>query len=115
MPHDPLASIGHMINHAQEAQALAVGRSRTDLDTDRSLIMLLTHLMEIFGEASARIPHEFRESHPEFDWQEAADFRNVLIHQFDTVSYDVIWEAVQDELPALVRCLEAITQRETCS
>ena len=113
MPHDPLASINHMISHAREAQALIVGRSRADLDTDRSLAMLLTHLMEIFGEASARIPRDFRENHPEFDWQEAADFRNVLIHQFDTISYDVIWEAVQDELPALVRRLEAIARLET--
>ena len=56
MPHDPLASINHMINHAREARALAAGRSRADLDTDRILAMLLTHLMEIFGEASARIP-----------------------------------------------------------
>ena len=112
MPHDPLASINHMINHAREARALAAGRSRADLDTDRILAMLLTHLMEIFGEASARIPHDFRENHPEFDWQEAADFRNVLIHQFDTISYDVIWETVQDELPLLIAQLEAILEQE---
>ena len=43
MPHDPLASVNHMLNHAREAQALAVGRSRADLDTDRTLAMLLTH------------------------------------------------------------------------
>ena len=113
MPHDPLASVNHMLNHAREAQALVVGRSRADLDTDRTLAMLLTHLMEIFGEASARIPRDFRENHPGFDWQEAVDFRNVLIHQFDTISYDIIWEAVQDEMPALIRRLESIAQRET--
>lgn len=113
MPHDPVASINHMLNHAREAQALAVGRSRADLDTDRILAMLLTHLMEIFGEASARIPRDFRENHPGFDWQEAVDFRNVLIHQFDTISYDIIWDAVQNELPALITQLEAILEQET--
>ena len=112
MPYDPLASIDHMLNHAREAQAFAAARSRADLDTDRTLAMLLTHLMEIFGEASARIPRDFRENHPEFDWQEAADFRNVLIHQFDTISYDIIWEAVHDELPSLIAQLEAILTHE---
>lgn len=112
MPHDPVASINHMLNHARDALTLASGRSRADLDTDRPFAMLLTHLMEIFGEASARIPRDFRESHPEFDWQESVDFRNVLIHQFDTISYDLIWEAVRDELPALIGQLETILERE---
>ena len=113
MPHDPLSSINHMLDHAREARSLVAGRSRADLDADWSLAMLLTHLMEIFGEASARISNAFRETHPEFDWQEAADFRNVLIHQFDTISYDIVWEAVQDELPSLIAQLEAILEQET--
>ena len=113
MPHDPLVSIDHMLNHAREAIVLADGHSRTDLDTHRDLAMLLTHLMEIFGEASARIPQEFRAEHPEFEWQQAADFRNVLIHQFDAIDYDVVWLAVQDELPILIGQLEEILELET--
>ena len=55
MPHDPLTSIGYMLNHARQARELAAGRSRNDLDTDQFFAMLLTHLMEIFGEASSRV------------------------------------------------------------
>ena len=113
MPHDPLESIYHMISHAREARSMVAGRRRVDMDTDRELAMLVTHLMEIFGEASARVPDEFREAHPEFAWQEVADFRNVLIHQFDRIDYDILWEAVQDELPSLIAQLEAILAQET--
>ena len=112
MPYDPLESVGHMIDHGREALILAAGRSRSELDTDRTFAILLTHLMEIFGEASARIPEEFRESHPEFDWQEAVNFRNVLIHQFDRINYNLLWLAIQDELPMLIHQLEIILQRE---
>ena len=112
MPHDPLASIGQMLDHGREALALADGRSRSDLDTDRTFAMLLTHLMEIFGEASARIPEKFRKNHPEFDWQDAANFRNVLIHQFDRINYNTLWLAVQDELPLLINQIEEIQERE---
>lgn len=108
MPHDPLSSINHMLNHAREARAIAAGHSRTDLDTDREFAMLLTHLMEIFGEASARIPQDFRNLHPEFEWQAAVNFRNVLIHQFDQINYDVLWLAIQDELPLLIAQLKVI-------
>ena len=112
MPHDPLSSINHMLNHGREARVMINGRSRSDLDTDQELAMLLTHLMEIFGEASARIGGEFREKYPEFEWQKAADFRNVLIHRFDEIDYDVLWEAVRDEMPALIAQLEAILAQE---
>ncbi len=113
MPHSPLASIRHMISHAQEAQELVSGRSRADLEDDREFAMRLTHLMEIFGESSARVPEEFRKIYPEFEWQDAADFRDALIHQFDVIEYDTLWEAVQDELPLLIRQLEVTIEQET--
>ena len=112
MPHDPLTSIEHMLNHARQARELAAGRCRADLDTDPTFTMLLTHLMEIFGEASSRVPEEFRNRHQEFNWQAAADFRNVLIHQFDVIDYDILWRAIQDELPPLIRRLEVVVQPE---
>ena len=112
MPHDPLASINHMISHAREARALAAGRLRSDMDADGEFAMLMTHLMEIFGEASARVPEDFREIHPEFDWQDAADLRNVLIHRFDDINYDILWEIVSDELPLLIAQLEVILEQE---
>ena len=112
MPHSPPESIQHMLNHAREARELAAGHSRADLDTGREFAMLLTHLMEIFGEASARIPEDFRSNHPEFEWQEVVDFRNVLIHKFDAIDYNILWWAIQDELPLLIRQLEAIVGQE---
>ncbi len=113
MPHDPLVSIHHMMNHARETRVLVAGRSRADLDTNREFVMLITHLMEIFGEASARVPGEFREKYPEFEWQDAADLRNVLIHQFDEINYNILWQIVREELPLLIRQLEAIVGQET--
>lgn len=92
---------------------MVAGRLRVDMDTDWELAMLVTHLMEIFGEASARVPEEFRETYPEFAWQEAADLRNVLIHRFDDINYDTLWSIVQDELPPLIAQLEAILEQET--
>ena len=38
-------------------------QSRTDLDTDRMLNLALVRLIEIIGEAAARVPNEFRCRH----------------------------------------------------
>lgn len=43
-----------MLGHAREAVAMASGRTRGELDTDRQLNLSLVRLLEIVGEAAAR-------------------------------------------------------------
>lgn len=113
MPNSPLVSIDHMINHGREALATVSGRNRADLYTDREFTMLLTHLMEIVGEASRRVPQDFRIKYPETDWRGFVGLRDVLVHRFDNIEYDTLWSIVQDELPPLIAQLEAILEQET--
>jgi uncharacterized protein with HEPN domain len=44
-----------MLDHPREAVEMVRNRSRTELDTDRMLNLALVRLMEIVGEAAARI------------------------------------------------------------
>ncbi len=54
--HDPLVSLRQMRDHAHEVIELVRGRKRGDLDTDRLLALALARLLEIIGEAAARVP-----------------------------------------------------------
>lgn len=112
MPDSPQESVQHMLSHAREARALIARRTNTDLDTDREFAMLLTHLMEIVGEASRRVPQEFRRKYPGTDWRGFSGLRDVLIHKFDAIEYDTLWGIVQDELPTLIDQLEDILDHE---
>ena len=44
-----------MLDSAKEAVSFAQGKKRTDLDTDRKLILALIHLIEIIGEAAGHV------------------------------------------------------------
>ena len=59
----------HMLDHSLEALAFAQGRSRADLDTDRLLNLALVRLLEIVGEAAARMPKEACARYPRVPWQ----------------------------------------------
>ncbi len=78
------------------------------LDQDRKLQLALVQLIEIVGEAASRIPHDFRQVHPRVPWQLAADMRHKLIHGYDVIEYSVVYDTVTDDLPALVRQLNAV-------
>jgi uncharacterized protein with HEPN domain len=55
---DDAVRLRYMLDHAREAVAMALGRSRADLDADRQLNLAMTRLLEIIGEAAARVTSE---------------------------------------------------------
>ncbi len=98
----------HMLDHATEAMQMASGRERTDLDTDRQLNLSLVRLREIVGEAATRVSEPTRRIHPEIAWQEIAGLRNRLVHGYDEVDFDILWDIIQLDLPHLIAALTSI-------
>ena len=62
----------------------------------------------ILGEASRRVSIEFQQFHPEIDWRNAINLRNILVHRYDQVRPEVIWNIVTSVLPGLLVQLEAL-------
>jgi uncharacterized protein with HEPN domain len=106
--HSDQARLRHMLDHATEAVSLVEGRSRGDLDADRLLNLSLVRLLEIVGEAAARLSAETRSSHPILPWPDIIGLRNRLIHGYDIVDFDILWDIVHDDLPRLIAQLREI-------
>jgi uncharacterized protein with HEPN domain len=63
---------------------------------------------EVIGEASKRLPPEFRDQHPEIPWRRITAFRDVLIHAYDRVDLQEVWRIIKEELPPLKKAISAI-------
>ena len=107
---DPGITLHQMRDHAREAMQLSQGKRRGDLDTDRVLALALIHLLEIVGEAASRIAPDNRSRHPEVPWTEIIGLRHRLIHGYDQVDLDVLWQILTKDLPSLVMSLETVIQ-----
>jgi uncharacterized protein with HEPN domain len=106
--HEPMVRLRHMLSYAREAVAMIQGRVRADLESDRQLNLALVRLLEIVGEAAARVPAEEREKNSQIPWLDIISLRNRLIHGYDTVDFDILWQIVQQDLPSLIQELESI-------
>jgi uncharacterized protein with HEPN domain len=101
-----------MLDHAREAVALTQGKARADLDDDRLLELALVRLLEIVGEAASRVPKEECALYPEIPWPQIVSLRNRLIHGYDAVDKDILWQVVVHDLPRLIAALETILAQE---
>ena len=97
-----------MLDHAREAVIMIHGKARTDIDADRQLNLALVRLLEIIGEAAARTPEEERTLYPDIPWQEIVSLRNRLIHGYDSVDFEILWNVITTDLPPLIAKLERI-------
>jgi uncharacterized protein with HEPN domain len=77
---------------------------RQDAKTQSAVLYQLT----ILGEAVKRVSDPFREQHPEVPWRKMSGTRDRVVHAYDRVSLDTVWEVLQHDLPELVALLEPL-------
>ncbi len=108
--HDDSVSLRHMLEYGREAAALLQARTREDLERDRMLQLALTRLVEVVGEAAARVSKETCANHPSIPWAQIVGMRNRLIHGYDMLDWNLLWDTVCDDLPPLIADLEKIIE-----
>ena len=50
--------------------------------------------LEIIGEATKGLSHEFKNEYPILPWRKMADLRDILIHDYSNVNIDAVWTVV---------------------
>lgn len=95
---------------AAQAQRL-VGRGRRAYDEDEMLRLASDALVVKLGEAVARMGEEFLADHPELPLRLIKDMRNLVAHEYDAIRPQLVWNALERELPkvdaALARLLDS--------
>jgi len=90
----------------------AAGRSRADLGRDCALAAAIERFVEIIGEAANRVTEQRKDAILSIPWRQIVGMRNRLIYGYGSIDQDILWNIVQDDLPALIGELEkALAQK----
>lgn len=68
--------------------------------------------LAVMGEAAARLSDEMRARHCEVPWPRLVAFRNILVHAYFGIDWDVVWQAATREVPALRTQVASILHSE---
>jgi len=84
--------------------------SEEDFYKDEVLQRAFVRSLEIMGEAAKRIDPDFKLQHPEIEWKKIAGTRDVMIHDYTGVDYEIVWNIIKEKLPELNDWLEKILE-----
>ena len=80
---------------------------------DEVLTRAFARSLEIIGEAVKKLPDDLRIKYPFVDWKDIAGMRDVLIHNYFGVDPELVWDVVQNEIPALKYHIGKIVETES--
>jgi len=106
MPKDDVLYFGHMLDAARGACAAIEGINREAFDADDNLRLAQAHRIQIIGDAARRVSPAGRRADSEIPWRQITGMRHRIVHDYLNVQYNIVWEVVRQDLPALIAALE---------
>jgi len=94
----------HILDALQRIQRYTHGKSRDDFATDTLIQDGVLRNLSIIGEAAHRIlaaAPDFAAQHPEIPLAKIYGTRNRLTHAYEEIDLDIVWNLVQNDVPAL--------------
>ncbi|OKH17222.1 DUF86 domain-containing protein [[Limnothrix rosea] IAM M-220] len=75
-----------------------------DLKTQAAVL----YEISVLGEALGRISKEFRQAHSEIPYRKVIAMRNKLVHEYDGVNLDLVWDVVQNDISELIELISPL-------
>lgn len=102
---DILEALGHI-------EEFVLGRGRDDYLQSELLRAAVERKLIIIGEATGRLAKHAPEIAQHISAsRQIVGFRNLLAHEYDQISPELVWEIVQKDLPTLRQEVTALLER----
>jgi uncharacterized protein with HEPN domain len=109
---DPLLFLEDIEKSCEKVVQYTKGRSKDQVFEDdiRAEAVLLN--LHIIGEAVKKLPGDLRERYPDVAWREIAGLRDFIAHTYFALDSDILWDAVERDVPTLLDAVRRIIRTE---
>jgi len=94
--------VADIIESINAINVFTLGCDYSSFVSDRKTYSATLREFIVIGEAIAHIPEEIKADFPDVAWRLIKDFRNFIIHEYFGIDAEIVWDAVEKELPQLL-------------
>jgi uncharacterized protein with HEPN domain len=91
----------HILDAIEDIETFTNNVSYKEYSEDYKLRLAIVKLFEIIGEASGNITEETEKRFTDVEWSILKGIRNILVHEYFGIDYDIIWDSIQKNIPEL--------------
>ena len=93
--------IYHILQQAVTIRRRIDGLTKEEFLNDIDKTEATLHGLTVIGEAVRAMDDDFKAAHPDISWRSIVGMRNFIIHEYEEIDYDLVWQAVSVDLPAM--------------
>jgi len=101
MHKDPVEFLKHIADECAYLLSVSEDLSKDDFLNDETLKRAVVRSLEIIGEATKKVPFEFKAGWDSIQWKSMAGMRDRLIHDYMGVNYSIVWDVMKNKIPEL--------------
>ena len=113
MSKEPVEYLRHIFDECKFILSVSGNDfSKDDLLQDETIKRVLVRSLEIIGEATKKIPADFKTKWNSINWKNMAGMRDRLIHDYIGINYSIVWDVVINKIPELSEQIRNVIEDE---
>jgi uncharacterized protein with HEPN domain len=113
MSKNPVEYLKHI--HDECAYILSVidnDLTKDEFTQNETLKRAVVRSLEIIGEATKKIPADFKFKWNAISWKNMAGMRDRLIHDYMGINYSIVWDVIKHKIPDLYEQITNVIEKE---
>ena len=94
--------------YTEKILGYCAGLDYAQFTADTMLVEACVFNLSQMGELANRVEDSFAQQHPDIPWRLLYGLRNRIVHDYEGVNLQLIWEIIEDDLPRLLETLRKI-------
>src|SRR4029078_3694568 len=101
-----------ILEAAASLQRFLSGVTEESFSSDEVLQSAVLQKLIVLGEGASRLSDDLCSRHPQIDGKGIIGFRNIAVHAYFSVDWDIVWVAATEEAAMLAHAIEEATQHD---
>jgi uncharacterized protein with HEPN domain len=108
-----LEFIKHIEDECAFTLKVTQGKNKEQILDDEILTKAIIRSLEVIGEATKQLNNQLKNRYPQIDWKVMAGMRDRLIHHYFGIDYEIVFDAIINEIPELYHEIQRIIKIES--